>query len=226
MKLKLNSKLQRHARNFCISTIATFALVLGGKSAGNFLLARSSPNVQIAIAATRNLPGLQIKDDASDGPLEAEIVTGPWQQFSSDDLGFEVEFPPGDLSQERQVFDTHMGDLSVRTFSVDSGSRAYTVFYTAFPDYLAVIPVETTIESAIDGVLANVRRRTEPDRVLEMNGYPGHEMHYEGRDGLLYQHQIFVVDRHIFQVVAAAGDREDSFADDSERFFSSFEFLY
>jgi hypothetical protein len=59
-----------------------------------------------------------------------------------------------------------------------------------------------------------------------MNGYPGYEMRYEGRDGLLYQHQIYVVDRYIFQVVAAAADRESSFFEDSDRFFASFKFLY
>jgi len=225
----MTSKLKRHTRNFCISTIATFALVLGGRSIGDLFWARSSPGVQNAIAATGGFSALQvsaIENDTANTAIAADVATGPWQQFSSDDLGFEVEFPPGDLSQARQTFESHLGELSVRTFSVDSGSRAYTVFYTAFPHYIAVMPVETTIDSAIDGVLANVRRRTAPDRTLEMNGYPGHEMHYEGRDGLLYHHQIFVVDRHIFQVVAAADDREESFADDSERFFSSFEFLY
>ncbi|NJN60775.1 MAG: hypothetical protein HC795_03865 [Coleofasciculaceae cyanobacterium RL_1_1] len=221
------SKRQRHTRNFVISAITTFVVVFGGKSIGKFLWTQSSPGIQNAIAATAGLsmPTL-VTDRQSSEPIEANIITGPWQQFSSEDLGFDIEFPPGDLREDRQTFETHLGDLRVRTFSVDSGSRAYTVTYTAFPNYMAVMPAETTIASAIEGVLANVRQRMGRDREIEANGYPGYEMRYEGRDGLLYQHQIYVVDRYIFQVVAAAADREDSFSDDSERFFSSFKFLY
>jgi hypothetical protein len=223
----MTSKLQRHARHFAISAVTTFVVVFGGKSIGQYLWAQSSPGIQNAIAATTGLSvQTMAADRQSDEPIEANIVTGPWQEFSSEDLGFDIEFPPGELSENRETFETHLGDLRVRTFSVDSGSRAYTVTYTAFPNYMAVMPAQTTIESAIEGVLANVRRRTERDREIEMNGYPGYEMRYEGRDGLLYQHQIYVVDRYIFQVVAAAADRESSFFEDSDRFFSSFKFLY
>jgi hypothetical protein len=202
-------------------------LVFGTKSIGQFLWTQSSPGIQDAIAATAGLSvQTMIADQETDDPIEANIITGPWQPFSSEDLGFDIEFPPGDLREDRQTFETHLGDLRVRTFSVDSGSRAYTVTYTAFPNYMAVVPAQTTIASAIDGVLANVRRRVGRDQEIEANGYIGYEMRYEGRDGLLYQHQIYVVDRYIFQVVAAAADREASFSDDSDRFFSSFEFLY
>ncbi len=222
-----SSKLQRHTRNFAISALTTFVVVFGGKSIGKFLWTQSSPGIQNAIAATAGLSvQMMVADRESDNPVEANIITGPWQKFSSEDLGFDIEFPPGDLREDRQTFETHLGDLRVRTFSVDSGSRAYTVTYTAFPNYMAVMPAQMTIESAIEGVLANVRQRMGRDQEIEVNGYPGYEMRYEGRDGLLYQHQIYVVDRYIFQVVAAAADREASFLDDSERFFSSFEFLY
>jgi len=222
----MTPKFQQHARHFTISAVTTFVLVFGGKSIGRFIWTQSPAGVQDAIAATAGLSSPMMANGEAGDPIEANIVSGPWQEFTSEDLGFDIEFPPGELSENRQTFETHLGNLRVRTFSVDSGSRAYTVMYTAFPDYMAVMPIQTTIESAIEGVLANVRRRTERDQEIEVNGYPGYEMHYEGRDGLLYQHQIYVVDRYIFQVVAAAADREASFFDDSDRFFTSFKFLY
>lgn len=222
----MTPKFQQHARHFTISAVTTFVVVFGGQVIGKFLWTQSPAGVQDAIAATVGLSTPTIANRESDEPIEATIVTGPWQDFSSEDLGFDIEFPPGELREDRQTVETHLGDLRIRTFSVDSGSRAYTVMYTAFPDYMAVMPAQTTIESAIEGVLANVRRRTERDREIEVNGYPGYEMRYEGRDGLLYQHQIYVVDRYIFQVVAAAADRDTSFFEDADRFFTSFQFLY
>ncbi|TAF57282.1 MAG: hypothetical protein EAZ61_01655 [Oscillatoriales cyanobacterium] len=222
-----SSKLRRHTRNFAISALTTFVVVFGGKSIGKLIWTQSSPGVQNAIAATSGFSAQRLMAGReANQPVEANIITGPWQEFSSEDLGFDIEFPPGDLREDRQTFETHLGDLRVRTFSVDSGSRAYTVTYTAFPNYMAVMPAQTTISSAIEGILANVRQRVGRDREIESNGYPGYEMRYEGRDGLLYQHQIYVVDRYLFQIVAAAADREESFATDSERFFSSFKFLY
>lgn len=222
-----SSKLRRHTRNFAISAVTTFVVVFGGKSISKLLWTQSSPGVQNAIAATSGLSTQRIvASRGANQSVEANIINGPWQEFSSDDLGFDIEFPPGDFREDRQTFETHLGDLRVRTFSVDSGSRAYTVTYTAFPNYMAVMPTQTTIDSALEGILANVRQRVGRDREIEANGYPGYEMRYEGRDGLLYQHQIYVVDRYIFQVVAAAADREASFSEDAERFFTSFKFLY
>jgi len=99
-----------------------------------------------------------------------------------------------------------------------------------------VQPVETSFgtldmfDGAIEGVVANVNERFSQDRQISLAGYPGLEMFYEGRDGLIYRHRLYLVDRRLYQVVAVIpSDTSEvekvAFFEDAEPFFESFEFL-
>jgi len=221
----------------------TAIVIVCGQFVQRFVSSQSAQHLEQAIAATETAPNLKrsrtdrkTEDSGSPnaptsrtpspGATNPNAAMGAWEWWSDEDLGIEVEFPPGRYYENSKSLATQMGDLDIDVFGVEASTRAYTVMHTAFPRYMSVVPIQTMFDSAIDGVLSNVQRRIEPDREIEVDGYPGYVMHYEGRDGLRYRHYIYVADQHLFQVVAAASDRDDSFTTDSTRFLESFKFLY
>ncbi|MBO9997880.1 MAG: hypothetical protein J7641_02555 [Cyanobacteria bacterium SID2] len=153
-----------------------------------------------------------------------------WQALENLDAGFAVTMPPGTLREGVQPVETSFGTLDMYILGVDLNDRALAVMVAEFPAFFGAIPRSTLFDGAIEGVVANVNERFSQDRQISLAGYPGLEMFYEGRDGLIYRHRLYLVDRRLYQVVAVIpSDTSEvekvAFFEDAEPFFESFEFL-
>ncbi|MGC9502794.1 hypothetical protein [Baaleninema sp.] len=153
-----------------------------------------------------------------------------WQELENLGAGFAVAMPPGTVREGIEPVETSLGDLDVYVLGMDLDDRAFAVMVADFPDFFAAVPPSTLFEGAIEGVVTNVNQRLTPDRRIFLSGHPGMEMFYEGDDGLVYRHRLYLVDRRLYQLMAVipldiSEAERNEFFDDARPFFDSFELL-
>ncbi|WP_017659063.1 hypothetical protein [Baaleninema simplex] len=176
------------------------------------------------------LPHRAFASDDTAGGTEIPRQIDEWQELENQGAGFAVAMPPGTVRQGVQPVETSLGDLDVYILGVDLDDRAFAVMVADFPSFFAAVPPSTLFEGAIAGVATNVDRRLTPDRRISLSGYPGMELFYEGGDGLVYKHQLYLVDRRLYQLMAAIPldipeAERNAFFEKARPFFESFEFL-
>lgn len=158
--------------------------------------------------------------------VESEIPDN-WQPLEHRQLGFQVNFPPGQLRESIEPVETSLGMLEMYILGLENEDEVYGVIVADFPDFFEVIPRETRFDGAIAGVLTNVRRRLVQDRQVALSGYPGRILLYEGQDGLIYQHHLYWVGTRLYQTIAAVPAqfperRRAEFFESARPFFQSF----
>jgi hypothetical protein len=157
---------------------------------------------------------------------QPEIPEG-WQPLEHPQLGFQVNFPPGQLRESIEPVETSLGMLEMYILGLERDNEVYGVIVADFPDFFEVIPRETRFDGAIAGVLTNIRQRLVQDRQVALSGYPGRILLYEGQDGLIYQHHVYWVGTRLYQTIAAVPAqfpqrRRAEFFESARPFFRSF----
>lgn len=158
--------------------------------------------------------------------VEPEIPED-WQPLEHPELGFRVNFPPGQLRESIEPVETSLGMLEMYILGLEGDDKVYGVIVADFPDFFEVIPRETRFDGAIAGVLTNVRQRLVQDRQVALSGYPGRILLYEGQDGLIYQHHVYWVETRLYQTIAAVPAQfpqrqRAEFFESARPFFQSF----
>jgi len=158
-------------------------------------------------------------------------VRKDWEDLEDETAGFAIEIPTGQVREEVQSLDTELGETDLYLIVVDREPHAYLVGYSDFPEVLAVMPAQTLLMETKAGLTSNAKRRLADDREIEIDGYPGFDLFYEATDGLTYRHRIVLVDRRLYQIIAATSEVEDNedlfeeWEDDADRFIDSFELV-
>ena len=156
-------------------------------------------------------------------PAPEAQTESSWELLSRPEAGFAVEIPPGTFREEVQSIETEVGSIELHTIGIDRQTRVYAVLYNDFPEVFQALPAETLLEGTMQGLTTNVSQRVEADRVISLDGYPGLDLHYEGIDGLLYRHRVYLVNQRLYQTIAATSqDDRTGFANEADRFLNSF----
>ena len=158
--------------------------------------------------------------------VEPEVPEN-WQSLEHPQLGFQVNFPLGQLRESIEPVETSLGTLEMYILGLERDDEVYGVIVADFPDFFEVIPRETRFDGAIAGVLTNIRQRLVQDRQVALSGYPGRILLYEGQDGLIYQHHLYWVGTRLYQTIAAVPAqlperRRAEFFESARPFFQSF----
>ncbi|MDY6937705.1 MAG: hypothetical protein SWY16_08550 [Cyanobacteriota bacterium] len=157
-------------------------------------------------------------------PAPATDTGSAWELLSRPEAGFAIELPPGPLREEVQSIETEVGAIQLHTVGIDRETRVYAVLYNDFPEVFQALPAETLLEGTMQGLTSNVSQRVEADRTISLDGYPGLDLHYEGIDGLLYRHRVYLVNQRLYQTIAATSqDDRTGFASEADRFLNSFD---
>ncbi|KPQ39474.1 MAG: Uncharacterized protein family (UPF0150) [Phormidium sp. OSCR] len=170
----------------------------------------------------------EIEDTVEEDTVEVESeIPEDWQPLEHRELGFQVNFPPGQLRESIEPVETSLGTLEMYILGLERDDKVYGVIVADFPDFFEVIPRETRFDGAIAGVLTNIRQRLVQDRQVALSGYPGRILLYEGQDGLIYQHHVYWVGTRLYQTIAAVPAqfperRRAEFFESARPFFRSF----
>ncbi|MBE9042780.1 hypothetical protein IQ235_18635 [Oscillatoriales cyanobacterium LEGE 11467] len=156
-------------------------------------------------------------------PSTAPQTESGWELLSRPEAGFAIEIPPGTLREEVQSVETEVGQIELHTIGVDRETRVYAVRYNDFPEVFQALPAETLLEGTMRGLTANVSQRLEADRPISLAGHPGLDLYYEGLDGLVYKHRVYLVNQRIYQTIVVTSQEDlTNFLSEADRFLDSF----
>ena len=156
-------------------------------------------------------------------PTTIEQTASDWDLLSRPEAGFAIEVPPGTLREEVQSIETEVGQIQVHTIGIGRETRVYAVRYNDFPPVFQGLPAETLLEATMQGLAANVSQRLEADRNISLGGHPGLDLYYEGLDGRVYKHRVYLVNQRVYQtLVVTSQDDLTNFLVEADRFLNSF----
>ena len=151
-----------------------------------------------------------------------EVTT--WKEFESKEGGFSVQMP-GPPAEKRQTFNTQVGSVDARFFTVeaDRGASVFMVVYGDYPEALmAAEDMTILLDAARDGAVGNIQGTLLSERAISIGGHPGRELQVQSSDGkLALQIRIYLVGSRQYQVVMVSPKATPSTAD-RDRFFDSF----
>ena len=131
-------------------------------------------------------------------------MSTPLTEFVSEEGNFSVMMP-GTPTEESES--TAEG-IDIHMFSAESGSTAYVVGYSDFPqEIIDVTDPEMLLGFAQDGAVGSGALISEAP--ITLNGYPGKDLKFEeASEGLIIYARIYLVDNRLYQVIATTEDSD------------------
>jgi hypothetical protein len=148
-----------------------------------------------------------------------------WEQFSSIEGGFSVEFPskPEIKRVSGRTSDSRFQNGVL--FMADKGQTSYLVGYADdFDDVVEQSSIEDRLDGARDSAIAYLKGEMTStlETKISKNGFPGREIVLQG-NGVDCKCRVYIVGKRRFTLVVTGSNVR--FAKDTNRFFDSFEFL-
>ena len=168
-----------------------------------------------------------VQEEVKETSNENEVV-GP---FVSEAGRFSVEFPEGlgEPGIQSIPVKTEIGEVTMHTFMVDAGSRAFFMAYSDYPeDLIAAQDAKTVLDNGRDGALANINGTLKEERNYTFESYPAKEFYaagkQQGNDIYVRSNIIFVKER-LYQVVYLSFSEEALTGEEANTYVSSFKLM-
>lgn len=151
--------------------------------------------------------------------------TAEWREFVGPDGDFSVQLP-GDPQETTQEYETDSGLITIHLFTFPLNKFA---FITAYSDYPAELiqskGIETVLNNARDGAIANTEGKLIEEKVFDLNGYPGRFLTVASPDGSgIAQAKLVLVGTRLYQVFVA-GPEDQQNAPEISTYMDSFKLL-
>lgn len=152
-----------------------------------------------------------------------------WKAFSSTKGKFSV-LMPGDPQEQHQVVNTAVGPIDLYMYAVDSGSIAYIVGYSDYPeDFIKNSEPKKLLDGARDGAIRNIKGTLVAERNITIEAHPGREFAFDvpKQSGIPYngtgRSHMFLVGNRLYQCMVIG--KKDSRIEDIEKFVNSFKLI-
>jgi hypothetical protein len=147
-----------------------------------------------------------------------------WKAFKPREGNFSVLLP-GKPKEQQQAVRTPSGTIDVNLYVAELKGGTFAVGYAEFPEQ-TVKPGTTgrRLDNARDGAVANAGGKLTKERRINLDRYPGREVHIEidGKGNVLTR--FYAVKNKLYQLVVL-GSKDRVYSPDTEKFFDSFQLL-
>lgn len=148
------------------------------------------------------------------------LADGAWVEFRDPLDAFTVEFPGHPTAKNEIVVDNGGNKVPSTKYTVDT---AHTELMVSDDDFGAF---KLPVDKALDNAIAGLGRTVVTDIVITRDGHDGRMVTGRLASGIGYTSMLFLVDKHLYQVVAVAEkDPAPQDAADNLRFAQTFHFL-
>ncbi len=128
-----------------------------------------------------------------------------WAEYKPEGAGYSVEMP-GEWTLTQQTVSSKAGPLTVRTATVDLGSRVYMTMYNEYPAALIEgKPVSPILDGARDGAVKNVHGTLRSEQRILVSNYPGREITVDTPDGEVLIDKFFLMSNKLIQAMVGGG---------------------
>ena len=149
-----------------------------------------------------------------------------WKEFSSAKGKFSV-LMPGDPQEQHQVVNTAVGPIDLYMYTIDSGSIAYIVGYSDYPeDFIKNSEPKKILDGAREGAVRNIKGTLVASREITLEGHPGMEFAFDvpkrpefPYDGIGRSH-MFLVGNRLYQCMVIG--KKSSSVEEVTKFVDSF----
>ena len=154
-----------------------------------------------------------------------QIDRAQWRSFSFPDAGFAVLMPsaPNRIQEAMQM---PFGVLDVHTIGTEEEGIAYLVLYSKYPQDLfnEIDSNESLLDELQSGFLTQIGARSLDEFWIESD-YWVKEVVYEAKNGVTGRARFYLVEKRIYQVIAATNEENTMFSKNAVRFLDSFKLL-
>src|SRR5262245_35052076 len=114
-----------------------------------------------------------------------------WLEFRPEGIGYSVEMP-GQWELSSQDVPTAIGSMKAYMAAVNMPTRAYMTMYMTYPaDAIRGRPIDTVLDGARDGAVANVKGKLRSEQRLTINGLPAREITIDAPNNLVLINRYF-----------------------------------
>jgi hypothetical protein len=146
-----------------------------------------------------------------------------WKELAPREGGFVIRMPGEPLARKERM-PVASGCTELVTYVVERKSQkaAFIVLTCSIPEtMLQSASGERRLDDACKKAAMSVRGKLESMTRIEMNRYPGRELHFAVEGNGLVRQQMFAVNERFYQLLVA-GPREAALGKEADRFFRSF----
>ena len=143
-----------------------------------------------------------------------------WMEFKPEGVGYSLEMP-GVWTLSSQNINTPIGPLTANMAAVTVNDQAYMTMWIAYPEEaVRARPIDTMLDGARDGAVANVKGTLRKEERITVNGLPGREIIVDVPNNLVAIQRFFVL-RNILVQALIAGARGTENGPDTRRYLDS-----
>jgi hypothetical protein len=148
------------------------------------------------------------------------VLAQTWIEFRPQGVGFAIEMP-GQWTLSTETIPTALGPLKANMAGVTLDQRAFMTMWIAYPEEaIRNRPVETMLDGARDGAVANIKGTLRNETRITVNNLPGREIIIDAPNNLAVVQRYFVLRNMLIQGVLA-GLRGVETQADTRRFLDS-----
>jgi hypothetical protein len=150
----------------------------------------------------------------------ASALAQTWKEFRPEGVGYSVEMP-GQWELSSQDVPTAIGPMKAYMAAVNMPTRAYMTMYMTYPaDAVRTRPVDTMLDGARDGAVANVKGKLRSEQRLTINGLAAREIVIDAPNNLVVINRYFLLQATLVQALLA-GLKDVESDPDTRRFLGS-----
>jgi hypothetical protein len=124
-----------------------------------------------------------------------------WAEYRPAGGGFSLEMPGG-WNTEVMNIDTAIGRVKGYTATVEVGAVGYMSMYIPYPpDAVRGRPVETMLDGARDGAVANVHGTLRSEEHVTIDNHPGRQIIIDAPNNMVLVQKFFVLDATLIQAI-------------------------
>jgi hypothetical protein len=143
-----------------------------------------------------------------------------WTEFRPQGADYAIEMP-GEWKLTTETINTPLGPLKANMAGVSLDQRAFMTMWIAYPEEaIRNRPVETMLDGARDGAVANVKGTLRNEARIIVSNLPAREIIIDAPNNLVVIQRYFVLRNMLIQAVTA-GMRGVETQADTRRFLDS-----
>src|SRR5262249_34183389 len=126
-----------------------------------------------------------------------------WLEFRPEGIGYSVEMPRQWQLSNHDI-PTSLGPMKAYMAAVNMPTRAYMTMYMTYPaDAVRARPVDTMLDGARDGAVANVKGKLRSEQRLTINNLPAREIIIDAPNSLVVINRYFLLQATLVQALLA-----------------------